>query len=246
MSGAIPTVLVKADNDRGFRRINKDKYDADPNAFELVDGETVLPPKKGNEDVQRALDFEEGKRKADANRGVIPDGIDATGAGRNTSGTYGEPTPTDIRYPDKSKTEFENNAGAFLGRSAAGLRKEEGIEDAPGGLDPEDHRRKLKAERQRKRRQLQDEKKARAEQAEATMGTRLSEVRSENADEVEIPENWEEMPWRDQVKLAQEIQGDDAKLTKSEAQDVIRAELDRRENDDEADSAEGEAEETTD
>jgi hypothetical protein len=58
-------------------------------------------------------------------------------AGRNPSGTFSEPTPTDIRYPDKDATEFENNHGAFIGKSAAELRDEKGLPDAPGGLEPD-------------------------------------------------------------------------------------------------------------
>lgn len=57
-------------------------------------------------------------------------------SGKNPSGTYSEPTPTDIRYPDKTETEFENNMGAFIDKSAAGLREERGLPDAPGGIHP--------------------------------------------------------------------------------------------------------------
>jgi hypothetical protein len=67
------------------------------------------------------------------------EGADATteDAGRNASGTFSEPTPTDIRYPDKDTTEFENNHGAFVDKSAAELREEKGLPDAPGGLEPD-------------------------------------------------------------------------------------------------------------
>lgn len=56
---------------------------------------------------------------------------------RNSDGTFSEPTPTDIRYPNKDKTEFANNHGAFVGKSAAEMRSDEGKADAPGGLDPD-------------------------------------------------------------------------------------------------------------
>lgn len=56
---------------------------------------------------------------------------------RNPSGTFSTPTPTDIRFPDKDKTEFENNHGAFVGKSAAQIREAEGLPDAPGGLAPD-------------------------------------------------------------------------------------------------------------
>jgi hypothetical protein len=63
-------------------------------------------------------------------------GLFAGASDRNPSGTYSEPTPTDIRYPDKDATEFENNHGAFVNKSAAQMREEKGMEDAPGGLYP--------------------------------------------------------------------------------------------------------------
>jgi hypothetical protein len=56
---------------------------------------------------------------------------------RNPSGTFSTPTPTDIRFPDKDKTEFENNHGAFVGKSAAQIREAERLPDAPGGLAPD-------------------------------------------------------------------------------------------------------------
>lgn len=57
--------------------------------------------------------------------------------GKNPSGTFSEPTPTDIRYPNVDATEFENNHGAFVAKSAADLRQERGLPDAPGGIMPE-------------------------------------------------------------------------------------------------------------
>jgi hypothetical protein len=62
----------------------------------------------------------------------MPVGVDPLG--RNTSGTYSEPTPSDIRFPDKDATEFENNHGAFLARDAASMRKAVGQPDEPGGV----------------------------------------------------------------------------------------------------------------
>jgi hypothetical protein len=56
--------------------------------------------------------------------------------GRNTSGTFSEPTPTDIRYPNKDATEYENNHGAFVNKSAAQMRVDRGMPDEPGGLYP--------------------------------------------------------------------------------------------------------------
>ncbi|WP_424139375.1 hypothetical protein [Roseomonas chloroacetimidivorans] len=59
--------------------------------------------------------------------GIVP-------SDRNPTGTYSEPTPTDVRFPNKDATEFENNHGAFIGRNAAQLREEAKLPDAPGGL----------------------------------------------------------------------------------------------------------------
>lgn len=56
---------------------------------------------------------------------------------RNADGTFSEPTPSDVRYPDKDKTEFANNHGAFVGKSAAQMREDQGLPDAPGGLSPD-------------------------------------------------------------------------------------------------------------
>lgn len=56
---------------------------------------------------------------------------------KNPSGTFSQPTPTDIRFPNKDLTEFENNHGAFVKKSAAQIREAEGMIDAPGGLAPD-------------------------------------------------------------------------------------------------------------
>lgn len=83
------------------------KKDYDPKEHELI---------KGGEDQQQGvMDF----------------------SGRNPSGTFSEPTPTDIRYPDKDATEYENNHGAFMGKSASQMRKAADLPDAPGGVYPD-------------------------------------------------------------------------------------------------------------
>lgn len=79
-------------------------------------------------------DFDE--KKHELYDGPRPADI-VTDLSKNPSGTYSMPTPTDIRFPDKDKTEFENNHGAFVKKSAADIRKEEGMIDAPGGLAPD-------------------------------------------------------------------------------------------------------------
>jgi len=76
-------------------------------------------------------------RQAEANRGVEPT-RPIEEVGRNPSGTFSEPTPTDVRYPNKLETEFENNMGAHVGKSAAQLRETLGLPDQAGGLKPED------------------------------------------------------------------------------------------------------------
>ena len=102
------TVRVKVDSPRGFKIISKSEYDANPDKYEIVES-------KGSET---------------DNPSVYGRG------GRNPDGTFSEPTPTDIRYPNKDATEFANNHGAFVKKSAAQMRQERGLPDAPGGLHP--------------------------------------------------------------------------------------------------------------
>lgn len=135
--------------------------------------------------------------------GVIPSDLpnDLT---RNPSGTFSTPTPTDIRFPDKSKTEFENNAGAFIGKSAAGLRDEKGLADAPGGLDPDP----VLAN------QVKEQQKAEDADAKARASA-------------DIPDDWADMHWQKQVKLAEQITGQ-TDMNAAEARDAIGAEVKRR------------------
>ena len=69
--------------------------------------------------------------------GALPRNTVTDLANRNADGTFSEPTPTDIRYPNKDLTEFANNHGAHVNRSAAEMRKEKELPDAPGGLAPD-------------------------------------------------------------------------------------------------------------
>jgi hypothetical protein len=87
---------------------------------------------------RQAYEDHKAKRRIDANYGVN-EGGGLVATDKNPSGTYSEPTPTDIRYPDKDATEFENNHGAFIGKSAGQMRESVGMEDKPGGLRPEVH-----------------------------------------------------------------------------------------------------------
>jgi hypothetical protein len=78
-------------------------------------------------------DFDE-KKGHQRYEGALPRDT-VTGLSKNPDGTFSEPTPTDIRYPDKNKTEFANNHRS--GMSAAEARKAAKLEDAPGGLAPD-------------------------------------------------------------------------------------------------------------
>lgn len=137
----IDTIKVKNPNDEdgGFMIINASDYD--PKKHQLADGQTAPLTAK-----ERAIhDEDEAKRRVQANRGVAGGGA-TVDTERNPSGTFSEPTPTDIRYPNKDATEFENNHGAYVGKSAAGLRDERGMEQKPGGLRPERHEKVKEAE----------------------------------------------------------------------------------------------------
>lgn len=126
----VSTVKIKADNPKGYRIINASDFD--PKQHQVVEGEA--PAEKSAAEVAATEELE-AKRKAEANRGQT-EGSGGVVTDRNPSGTFSEPTPTDIRYPNKDETEFENNYGAHIGKSAAGLREELGMEDKPGGLNP--------------------------------------------------------------------------------------------------------------
>jgi len=112
----IDTIKVKNPNTKdGFMIINRHEFD---------DDQKSKKPKYE--------EFEEDDTDADGDG--IPDRLQA---GRNTSGTFDEPTPTDVRYTNKDATEFENNHGSHLGNSAAELREASGMPQKPGGLLPE-------------------------------------------------------------------------------------------------------------
>lgn len=68
--------------------------------------------------------------------GVMPRDT-VTSLDKNPDGTFSEPTPTDIRYPNKDNTEFANNHGAYVHKNAAEMRADKGLADAPGGLQPD-------------------------------------------------------------------------------------------------------------
>lgn len=129
----VDTIKVKADNAAGYRIINAADFNPkEHKAFDDADGAI----RERNQADAEATEKVMAERKAQANFGQV-DGNGLDGSGKNPSGTYSEPTPTDIRYPDKDKTEFENNHGAYVAKSAAELRDEKGLPDAPGGLAPD-------------------------------------------------------------------------------------------------------------
>jgi hypothetical protein len=131
---------VKVKNGDDYAIINK--ADFDPDKHEPFDDESKAAisdtGSDGLTDDERAqLSMLEAKRTAQANRGTTAsEPASADDQGKNPSGTFSTPTPTDIRFPDKQATEFENNQGAFIGKSAADLREDMGLPDAPGGIKP--------------------------------------------------------------------------------------------------------------
>lgn len=129
----VDTIKIKAENAKGYRLINASDFDA--NSHKPYDADARQAVKRNAADAE-ASEKLAAERKAQANFGQV-DGNAIEAGGKNPSGTYSEPTPTDIRYPDKDTTEFENNHGAFVGKSAAGLREELDMVNAPGGLEPD-------------------------------------------------------------------------------------------------------------
>jgi hypothetical protein len=133
--GDIETVKVcnPKDPDGGHMIINKSDYREGEHELHEDNGPA---PTERDTDEQRYLRMKDAERRAEANRGVTG-GTTANASGRNPSGTFSEPTPTDIRFPNKDETEFENNHGAFVGKSAAQMREDRGLPDAAGGLAPD-------------------------------------------------------------------------------------------------------------
>lgn len=122
--------VVKIKTGESFAIINESDFD--PDRHELFAGEKV----GGKSSAQALADDMETRRQLDANRGVV-NGSGPTDNGRNATGTYREPTPSDVRFPDMNATEFENNHGAFVGRAAPDLRAQMDMPDEPGGVRPE-------------------------------------------------------------------------------------------------------------
>lgn len=134
----VETVKVKNGDD--YAIINKADFNPDTHEpFDDASAAAVADAgSDGLTDDERAtLSMLEAKRTAQANRGTTTAAAASINdQGKNPSGTFSTPTPTDIRFPDKQATEFENNQGAFIGKSAADLREDLGLPDAPGGIKP--------------------------------------------------------------------------------------------------------------
>lgn len=126
------TVKVKnpEDKDGGFMIVNKSDFEAN----------------QANPDADpKWEEYKEDPKKLKA-RGAAGDRRDTRPPPTNASGTYDEPTPTNVKYGNKDATEFENNHGAFVGQSAAELRDALEMDDEPGGLHPEIHEQVEEAE----------------------------------------------------------------------------------------------------
>lgn len=137
------TIKVNHSDEHGNDHVVINRADYDPAKHTPFDDESKAAADAEIANRERFADLE-AKHQYEANRGV-PTSSAPGASGRNPSGTFSEPTPTDIRYPNKDETEFENNHGAFVGKSASQMRAARGIEDAPGGLNPEAHAEKVEA-----------------------------------------------------------------------------------------------------
>lgn len=161
----LETVKVVNPNDPkgGYMLVNKTDWEAnkksDTNAdgFELHETDPAHPEVSEEDKEQARLDQE----AADAPKP------------KNSDGTFDEPTPLDIRYPDKDATEFARNHGAQIGTSAAELRDVMELEQKPGGLDPSQKEAVDAEEDARKRRETAAEA---AKQEKGKITRRLPQV----------------------------------------------------------------------
>jgi hypothetical protein len=117
----VETVKVKNPKDKtgGFMVINREDFEKDQVKAEDKRQYELHPDEEKSD---RAISDRAGQ-------GLVTRG--------NASGTLDEPTPTDIRFPNKLHTEYEGNLGALRGESAAEHRDAAGMEQRPGGLNPD-------------------------------------------------------------------------------------------------------------
>ncbi len=129
---SIDTMKVKSGD--SYALINTSDFN--PDEHEAFDEESSSKTSKPTDsEASRYADAQEELRRRESNRGVgFTPGL--TNSDKNPSGTFSTPTPSDIRFPDADQTEFENNHGAFVKRSAADLRVDRGLPDVAGGIDP--------------------------------------------------------------------------------------------------------------
>ncbi len=205
---------IRIQSGDSFAIINKSDFD--PRRHTPFDAEAAeAASNDGLTDEERRLYAElDAKRKVAATFGQTgTTGIGATAAGKNPSGTYSEPTPTDVRYPDKRGTEFENNMGAFINKSAAQIREAEGLPDKPGGIKPEET-------------EAVQEAAALSARAASTIQDATAALGDEGG-AVEIPDDWRDLPWQQKRSLASRV-SDQAIRNGEDADRAIEAELQRR------------------
>jgi len=129
------TVKIKHTDAEGNDHMIIEEGDFNPDTHELYSADDA-PSAASMEKARSAIEDRKIQKAIDAQAGQTTGQTSAIPApgGKNPSGTFSEPTPTDIRFPNKDMTEFENNRGAFRRKSAADLRKEQGLPDVPGGV----------------------------------------------------------------------------------------------------------------
>jgi hypothetical protein len=200
---SLETVKVKREGGRGFRLINR--KDFDPKKHTMLEGEKPKSETPAQRIAREESELADARRTAEGNRGQV-DGSGNIADGKNPSGTYSEPTPTDVRFPDKLATEFENNLGQSVNKSAAGLREEQGLPDAPGGIKPAEA--------------------AAIDPTISGQGKTREEIRA-----IEIPADWDKREDKDIVALVVALTGKEPK-TLEEAQAAIDGELKLRAQED--------------
>lgn len=213
--GDLATARVKhtMDGVDGYKIINLSDFD--PSKDELYDqADEALLTAGGKDEIQRL----EAQRQFDANRGVLGTGS-AVDTSRNPSGTFSEPTPTDIRYPNKLQTEFENNLGAHVGKSAAEMRAAADLPDAPGGLAPQ--------EAFFETGEVRPPDTSGGTVPQTDRGTTARAGLASDAATVAIPDDWQNLSWPQKRSLAAKL-STGAVTNGPDADAAIQAELDRR------------------
>jgi hypothetical protein len=134
----LPTVKVKNGDD--YAIINKSDFN--PDQHQPYDEESAKAVGQDMSEADSEVAKAEALRQYEANRGV-PRATAGADYSRNASGTYSEPTPTNIQFPNKATTEFENNFGMHIGKAAPQMRETAGLPDMPGGVRPMEAKRAM-------------------------------------------------------------------------------------------------------